>query len=246
MVFNFGGSSIYSQIIYMQKIIVTGASKGIGYATSLSLAEKGNTVFAVARSEELLQQLVDESGGRRIIPITTDISTETGRALLLNAVHGVNGIDGLINNAALLINKPFVDLTLDEWKQQFETNFFSIVCLIKSLLPSFNREAHIVNIGSMAGFQGAQKYAQLSAYGAGKAALANLTEYLAIELFENEIRVNCLALGAVSTDMLNAAFPNYKSEISAEMMGNFIATFTTKNGKLFNGKVIPVAVNNPN
>lgn len=98
----------------------------------------------------------------------------------------------------------------------------------------------------MAGYQGAQKYASLSAYGASKAALANLTEYLAIELKDYNISVNCLSLGAVSTDMQKSAFPDFKSEISAEMMGNFIASFTIDNGILFNGKVIPVAVNNPN
>lgn len=230
----------------MKKIIVTGASKGIGYATSLSLAAKGHTVFAVARNEELLQQLEKEGSGKNIIPITADISNEAGIDFLIQKIHSVNGIDGLINNAALLINKPFKELSLEDWKQHFELNVFSIVILIKSLLPSINTRAHIVNIGSMAGYQGAQKYASLSAYGASKAALANLTEYLAIELKDYNISVNCLSLGAVSTDMQKTAFPDFKSEISAEMMGNFIASFTIDNGILFNGKVIPVAVNNPN
>ena len=235
----------YLQITFMKNIIVTGASKGIGYATAISLSNNGHRVIAVARSTKLLEQLRTKVGSDLIVPVTADLATSAGREVLISTIKSLNGIDGLINNAAVLINKPFKELSADDWKHQFEVNFFGVIELIKSLLPFINSEAHIVNIGSMAGFQGAQKFSTLSAYGAGKAALANLTEYLAIELSDDKIRVNCLALGAVSTDMLQTAFPSFISEVTAELMGEYIANFTTHNGKLFNGKVIPVALNNP-
>jgi NAD(P)-dependent dehydrogenase (short-subunit alcohol dehydrogenase family) len=229
----------------MKKIIVTGASKGIGYATSLSLASMGHKVLAIARSEDLLHKLVNESTSENIIALPVDISSNSGRDELIELINEQKSFDALINNAAILINKSFKELTLDEWRHQFEVNFFSIVDLIKSCLPYFKDGAHIVNIGSMAGFQGAQKFKGLSAYGAGKAALASLTEALAVELIDQNIHVNCLALGAVSTDMQQNAFPNLDPIITSEMMGEYIANFTTNEGKLFNGKVIPVALNNP-
>ena len=228
----------------MQKIIVTGASKGIGYATTVSLIKKGYKVLAIARSEKLLTKLAQNYKGF-ITPIHVDISTPSGQEEILKISKEQNGIDGLINNAAVLINKPFKELKLNEWKLHFDINLFSVVSLINSLLPYFNHNAHIVNIGSMAGYQGTVKFKGLSAYGVSKAALANLTESLAIELSEDNIRVNCLALGAVSSEMQKNAFPNLRPTISANMMGEYIGDFTTKHGKLFNGKVIPVAVNNP-
>ena len=229
----------------MKNFIVTGASKGIGLATTLSLLKKGHRVFAVGRSEHLLKNIVDHSAHEHVLPIVADLSKKNGINEVVNIVQAYARIDGLVNNAGFLIKKSFKKLTLDDWRQQFELNFFSIVDLIHSLLPLFNKHAHIVNIGSMSGFQGSVKFNGLSAYGASKAALANLTETLAIELHPDEIAVNCLALGAVSTDMQKTAFPNYDAEVTPEMMGDFISNFVLTYGNLFNGKILPISLNNP-
>lgn len=229
----------------MKNIIVTGASKGIGITTTLSLLNKGHRVLAVARSEQLLSNLIKNSANEHIIPIVADLSVQNGRDKVVKIANAYSGINGLVNNAGFLIKKSFKKLTLDDWRQQFELNFFSIVDLIHSLLPLFNKHAHIVNIGSMSGFEGSVKFSGLSAYGASKAALANLTETLAIELHQDDIAVNCLALGAVSTDMQKAAFPNYNAVVTPEMMGNFISNFVLTHGNLFNGKILPISLNNP-
>jgi short-subunit dehydrogenase len=228
----------------MQKYIVTGASKGIGYATTISLLERGDKVIAVARSEKILSKLTKKHR-ESVIPVAVDISTAAGLKKIISVSKDQNGIDGLINNAAILINKPFKELTIEEWKHHFEINLFAVVNLIQSLLPYFNKNAHILNVGSMGGYQGSVKFEGLSAYSGTKAALANLTESLALELSNDQIRVNCLALGTVSTEMQQIAFPNIKPSVSAKMMGEYIANFITSNGKLFNGKVIPVALNIP-
>jgi len=229
----------------MKNIIITGASKGIGYATALELLNAGCCVIAVARSMDSLKKLKDESTSENIFLVEADITTSNGRIDILKVSQSLGRIDGLINNAALLINKPFLDLTIEEWINHFDLNLFSIVEIIKNLTPLFQRNAHILNIGSMGGYQGSVKFKGLSAYSASKSALANLTESLAIELEDREIRVNCLALGAVATEMQKNAFPDFKPAISANMMGNFVANFAIKDGLLFNGKVIPVALNNP-
>ncbi|HTX88115.1 MAG TPA: SDR family oxidoreductase, partial [Bacteroidales bacterium] len=95
------------------------------------------------------------------------------------------------------------------------------------------------------GVQGSKKFSGLSAYSASKGALAVLTEVLAEELAEREIRVNCLALGSAQTEMFEKAFPGLKAQLSAHQMAQFIADFAVNTGKYFNGKIIPVSVSVP-
>ena len=103
----------------------------------------------------------------------------------------------------------------------------------------------IINIGSIGGISGSQKFPGLSAYSSSKGALSILSEVLAVELEEKGISVNCLALGAVQTEMLQEAFPGYQAKQSPEIMGDFIADFVEKGSRVFNGKTIPVSVSNP-
>jgi NAD(P)-dependent dehydrogenase (short-subunit alcohol dehydrogenase family) len=97
----------------------------------------------------------------------------------------------------------------------------------------------------MGGFQGSAKYKGLSYYSASKAAIACLTECLAKEFSEYGIRVNCLALGAVQTEMLDEAFPGYKAPVNAKQMAEFVSGFALNGHKFFNGKILPVAIGNP-
>jgi 3-oxoacyl-[acyl-carrier protein] reductase len=105
--------------------------------------------------------------------------------------------------------------------------------------------SHIVNISSMGGYQGSSKYKGLSVYSASKAALSCLSECLAGELKDSGISVNCLALGSVQTGMFEKAFPGFKAPLGPKEMAEFITYFAINGNKYFNGKVLPVAVNNP-
>jgi len=104
---------------------------------------------------------------------------------------------------------------------------------------------HIVNIGSMGGFQGSSKFPGLSVYSSSKAAVASFTECLAEELKETKIKVNCLALGATQTEMLEEAFPGYEAPLSANKMAEFIADFSLNSSKWINGKVLPISISTP-
>jgi NAD(P)-dependent dehydrogenase (short-subunit alcohol dehydrogenase family) len=97
----------------------------------------------------------------------------------------------------------------------------------------------------MGGYQGSSKYRGLSLYSASKAALSCLSECLAVELNDSGISVNCLALGSVQTEMFENAFPGFKAPLGPEEMAKFISYFAVNGNKYFNGKVLPVAVNNP-
>jgi len=112
-------------------------------------------------------------------------------------------------------------------------------------LPYFSENSHIVNIGSMGGYQGSAKFKGLSLYSSSKGALAILTECLAEELKDRKIFVNCLALGSAQTEMLSQAFPGYQAPLTAREMAEFIVDFSARGHRWFNGKVLPVSLSTP-
>jgi NAD(P)-dependent dehydrogenase (short-subunit alcohol dehydrogenase family) len=105
--------------------------------------------------------------------------------------------------------------------------------------------SHIVNISSMGGFQGSMKFAGLAAYSTSKAALCCFTELFAEEYKETNIRMNCLCLGAVQTEMLAEAFPGYNAPIQPKEMAKFIVDFAENASRFINGKIIPVSLSTP-
>ncbi|GAB5409738.1 MAG: SDR family NAD(P)-dependent oxidoreductase [Balneolaceae bacterium] len=229
----------------MKKILVTGASKGIGYSTAIQLAENGHHVFAIARSKKKLIKLTTESFIGKITTISADLTTSEGIEKIGSALSDFESIDALINNAGALINKPFMETTTEDWLSQFDINVLSSVRLIKSLKGKLKKGSHIVNISSMGGFQGSSKFPGLAAYSTSKGALTILSECLSSEFTGEGIAVNCLCLGAVQTEMLEKAFPGYIAPTNPDEMGAFVAHFTLTAHSFFNGKVLPVALNNP-
>ncbi len=237
----------------MSKIIlITGASNGIGYYTALKLALAGTTVIAVARNNEKLvalkQEILKGNTNAEIFILPFDLSSSDFSSLADQLKKwNIAKLDGLINNAGLLINKPFEELEYADFKNSYDVNVFAPAMLIKSLLPLLEQspDSHIVNISSMGGVQGSSKYEGLSAYSSGKGALVTLTECLAVEFSKKSIKINCLALGSVNTEMLAQAFPGYKAPLSAEQMGEWISWFAVNGQKFFNGQVIPVTLSNP-
>lgn len=233
-------------------IIITGASKGIGYELVKCLAMDGiHNILAISRNAQKLEHLKREvealNTPSEIHLLALDISKEHSIQTISKYIHThFTSIDILINNAGYLINKPFIEVSKEEVRQIFEINFFSVINLIQALLPSMGKpKTHIVNIGSMGGIQGSKKFQGLSIYSASKSALANLTECLAEELTPKNIQVNCLAMGAVQTEMLNEAFPGYKAPISSSDIAVFIADFSLRGNQYMNGKIIPVSLSVP-
>jgi NAD(P)-dependent dehydrogenase (short-subunit alcohol dehydrogenase family) len=229
-------------------ILITGGSRGIGRETALSLAaDKNNQIVVTGRDKNALRKLENDAPDENISGFVTDFS-EPGKSYSTIAEHVSSVfsiVDILINNAGNLVNRRFTDLSNAEVRQMMEVNYFMPVTLIRSLFPIMKKGTHIVNISSMGGFQGSAKFVGLSGYSASKAAIACLTECLAAEFSESGISVNCLAPGSVSTEMLSEAFPGYKAPVSAKEMGDFVAWFAINGGKLFNGKILPVALTTP-
>jgi NAD(P)-dependent dehydrogenase (short-subunit alcohol dehydrogenase family) len=233
-------------------ILITGAGKGIGAALAFQLAADGHTVIALSRNAERLGQLkqrvLNAYPKAEIEIIASDITDrQTISGLVDQVAVKFNHLDALINNAGTLLNKPFEKISLEELEQVYAVNVFAPFQLMQVFLPLLeqSKHAHIVNISSMGGVQGSAKFAGLSAYSSSKAALAGLTELLAEELKERNISVNCLALGAAQTEMLEHAFPGYKAPLSAADMAQWIGWFTVNGHHFFNGKILPVALSTP-
>lgn len=225
--------------------IVTGASRGIGFETALYLSDRGHLVTAIARSADKLSELVKKSDGKiQKLSLDLDSNGATDRIIQYLEMNNLR-IDGLVNNAGLLIKRPFLESTDEEWQKQIHLNLLVPVRIVRNLITFFNPACHILNIGSMGGFQGSSKFPGLSAYSVSKGALAILTECLSEELQEQNIIANCLCLGAVQTEMLNDAFPGYDAPIKPGQMGSYIGNFLIEGHHFYNGKILPVALNNP-
>jgi NAD(P)-dependent dehydrogenase (short-subunit alcohol dehydrogenase family) len=232
-------------------IIITGASSGVGFEAALELILSGkHKVIALARSQDKLERLLEIAHGlnpdAEIYALAFDIVHDdyTDLKEFIKSRFD-NTVEILINNAGVLVNKPFGELLEMDFVEMLQCNFIGHVRMIQAMIDLMPQNSHIVNIGSMGAFQGSAKFPGLSAYSASKAALHTLTECLAVELAEREIKVNCLALGSAQTEMLEKAFPGYQSPVMAFEMGKYIADFSITGHRFYNGKVLPVAVNTP-
>lgn len=232
-------------------IIITGASRGIGRALVLKLAEnKNHQIIAISRNKDNLRSLKAEAlsvfPDSKIHCIPFDLASE-GYAfnLLPEILKHFDKVDILVNNAGMLIKKPFDELTDTDFDDLFNVNVKPVFRLSRALLPNFSERAHIINVSSMGGVQGSSKFPGLSLYSAAKGAVSVLTEAMAEELKDRGISVNCLAYGAVKTEMLQEAFPGYEPPLQAKDMAEYAAWFAVNGHKFYNGKVLPVSVTTP-
>jgi NAD(P)-dependent dehydrogenase (short-subunit alcohol dehydrogenase family) len=234
------------------KIIVTGASRGIGYALVRSLARNGShRILAVSRNTGKLEKLAEECKGDPGLVLVQPFDLEKPEEIPTRFIPAVqehfDSLDILVNNAGLLVNKPFQKLDLEDLRRSMEVNYLAPVVLIRELLPLLQKaqNPHVVNISSMGGVQGSVKFPGLTSYSSSKAALGVMTECLAEEFKESRIRFNTLALGSVQTEMLAEAFPGYKASLSPEEMAGFIRDFAETGSRYFNGKIIQVSLSTP-
>jgi len=232
-------------------IVITGASRGIGFELVKQFArDEKNEIIAISRDMKNLRTLqgvcknINKDANVHVIKYDITSGNVEGE-LLPDVLKVFNKVDILINNAGLLINKPFFETSISDFDKTFNVNVKAPFEIIKALFSYFSKKAHIVNIGSMGGVQGSMKFPGLAIYSASKGALAVLTEALAEELKESNISINCLALGAADTEMLRQAFPHYKPPLSAEEMSEFICNFALTGNQFFNGKILPVSVSTP-
>jgi NAD(P)-dependent dehydrogenase (short-subunit alcohol dehydrogenase family) len=183
--------------------LITGASKGLGKAIALALAEAGARVVLASRNLELLNETaaaVRKLGAQADV-FPTDVSDETQVRRLEKAVaETVGKVQILINNAGMNIRKPVTDFTLAEWRQVMQTNVDGVFLLCRSFVPQMRGQGYgrIINLTSIMSHVGLPGR---TAYAASKSALLGFTRALALELAPDKITVNGLSPGPVATEM---------------------------------------------
>ncbi|AZQ57325.1 SDR family oxidoreductase [Maribacter sp. MJ134] len=226
----------------MAKIIVTGASRGIGFELAQLFAKEGHEVLALSRNENPIKSL----GIKNIHTFPFDIASDTDLVKLERFLNeNWKRVDVLINNAGALLNKPFLETSKEEFKAVYDVNVFGVAAITKLVIPFMDKNAHVVTISSMGGVQGSMKFPGLSAYSSSKAAVITMTELWAEEFKEAGPSFNVLALGAVQTEMLEEAFPGYEAPITALEMAGYIKDFALTGNKLYNGKLLQVSSSTP-
>lgn len=233
-----------------KKVIVTGASRGIGFELVKQYAEAGHEVLAISRNGDKLEHLKKlclALNPKAIVhTVSFDLAEDNLNSNLLPYISMCfKHVDVLINNAGALVAKPFVEISTEELQRVYSVNVLSVFKLTQLLVPLFSSKAHIVNISSVGGIQGSVKFAGLTAYSSSKAALLSLTECLAEEYKETDWAFNCLALGAVQTEMLEEAFPGYQAPTLAVEMASYIYDFSLNGNKFYKGKVLNVSKSTP-
>lgn len=228
----------------VKNVIITGASRGIGYELVKYFSKKGHNVLALTRNRQKIDLLQKEYA--HIAALEVEITKEKDLQVVVDFVSKRwKKVDILIHNAGKLIHKPFFNTGIDDFINIYKVNVFAVAELTRLMLKFMGKGSHVVAISSIGGVQGSVKFAGLSAYSSSKGAVITLMELLAEEYKESGIVFNTLALGAVQTEMLAHAFPGFKAPVTAEEMADYIAYFALKAGKVINGKVIQVSNSTP-
>ena len=226
----------------MKHVIITGTSRGIGFELAQLFANKGHKVLAISRNTKPLSTIKNKN----ITILSADVANKEDLNSVTDFIkNNWKKVDILINNAGKLINKPFTALTTEDFLEVYKVNVFGVAELTKNMIPFLQKGSHVVTISSMGGIQGSMKFSGLAAYSSAKGAVITLSELLAEEYKEQQIAFNVLAIGAVQTEMLEEAFPDYKAPLSAIEMAEYMYDFALKGNKFYNGKVLQVSSTTP-
>jgi NAD(P)-dependent dehydrogenase (short-subunit alcohol dehydrogenase family) len=194
--------------------IVTGASRGIGRAVSLALAQEAATVVLAARSIQALQKTADqvtEAGGKAQIVVTELAEEESIRNLVKITGEKFGRLDILVNNAGITHSATLEETKTEDWERCMWVNARAPFILCREALELLRKSpgAYIINIASVVGVKG---YPLQSAYTSSKHALRGMTISLAEELKGSNIRVHLLCPGGVDTELVQKVRPDIKKD----------------------------------
>lgn len=226
----------------MANIIITGSSRGIGFQLAQLLANEGHKVLALSRNNAPIAALDHENISSFPFDLANMADYDQMDEFLKN---NWKQVDVLVNNAGKLLNKPFLETSMEEFEEVYKVNVFGVANITKRVIPLMPKNGHVVTISSMGGVQGSMKFPGLSAYSSSKGAVITMTELWAEEFKESGPSFNVLALGAVQTEMLEEAFPGYLAPTTALEMADYIKNFALTGNKLYNGKMLQVSNSTP-
>lgn len=222
--------------------IVTGASSGIGKATAEMLAQRGAHVAIFARSGDKLQRIAERFGDR-VLAVAGDVANLGDVERLFSATESRFGkCDVLVNNAGMIDVAPLVDTTHEQWQRMFAVNVDAIFLACRRALPSMLERGAgaIVNVASISGVVGPDKFPGWVSYCASKGAVISLTEALAVEVKERGVRVNCVSPGSVDTPMWAEASGGAPASMTPDEIAETILFLASPRSRPMNGQNLHV------
>jgi NAD(P)-dependent dehydrogenase (short-subunit alcohol dehydrogenase family) len=198
--------------------VVTGSSSGIGFETALLLARSGFHTYATMRNLEKSKKIIEIANTEKLslqvvqLDVNDDISVKNAIDKIVAAAAENKRIDVLVNNAGYGLFGSLEDISIEEIKAQFETNFFGVIRVTQQVLPIMRKQhsggGTIVNVSSVGGRIGVPI---LSAYQSTKFALEGLSESMSYELEPFGIRVVIIEPGFIRTNIVNSSTPAEKA-----------------------------------
>ena len=228
--------------------IITGAGRGVGRATALRFAREGARIVLFSRTPAALDEVASEitREGYAVLPITGDVSHERDvQALFQQVRHAYGRVDILVNCAGIVAARPFVEMDAATWDQVIGVNLRGtfLCCLEAFRMMAAQRSGVIVNLSSLSGVRGVEKFPGLSAYNVSKAGVASLTEILAVEGRPYNIRACAVSPGAVDTEMLRQAAPHLKAGMTADDLAEILLFLADDSGRMLSGTNLEIFSN---
>lgn len=211
----------------VKRALVTGAGRGIGAALAKLLAERSCEVLLCARTEDELRttqlQILQQFAQAKVDWHVLDVSSEASVLELWNKLESRSALPQiLVNNAGFIRVREIEAMTLADWSKTQEVNLLGCFLMSRELFRRVKSDASVLNVSSLAGVLGLEKFRGFSAYSAAKAGVLGLTEALAVEGRERKIRVNAVCPGATDTRMLREALPEFTQAVSPREVAKVI------------------------
>jgi NAD(P)-dependent dehydrogenase (short-subunit alcohol dehydrogenase family) len=220
-------------------VLITGGGSGIGAACAAEFLRRGRNVVVVGRRAGRLKAV------KGALALAGDVGDEAfARRAFAAARRRFGSVDVLVNNAAWLVKKRFVDTSAAEWDRVMRTNVRGPFLFSREFLRAPRPGRAIVNIGSLGGVQGTEKFPGLAAYTVSKYGVSGLTAALAVEARPLGVAVFCVAPGAVDTEMLRKAAPGLKAGAVPRDVARVVADLAeSASPELLSGAIIPLDTN---
>lgn len=231
--------------------IITGAGQGVGRATAQLFAREGAQVVLFSRTGTHLDETMRSistitSAGGDILSVVGDVAQEEDVQALFERVKETYGrVDILVNCAGIVAVRPFVEMDTETWDQVVNVNLRGtfLCCREAFRMMTQQQQGVILNLSSLSGVKGVEKFPGLSAYNVSKAGVASLTEILAVEGKPHNIRVCAVSPGAIDTEMLRQAAPHLKAGMTPEDMAEILLFLADDSGRMFSGSNIELFSN---
>ncbi len=228
--------------------LITGAGRGIGRATALRFAGEGARVVIFSRTQatgEATAAQIREEGGEALA-VCGDVGIEENVQMLFQrAIETYGRVDIVVNCAGIVVVKPFQEMETETWDSILGVNLRGTFLCCRQAFRYMAAQGGgvILNISSLSGVKGVEKFPGLSAYNVSKAGVAALSEILAVEGKPLNIRVATVSPGAVDTEMLRQAAPHLKAGMSPEEMAEILLFLADESGRVLSGTNLEIFSN---